>query len=98
MSSSFKVDPNNFLGHSYQDFLSKMYALALSNPTEYFKLRRTIIDKVRRDSITLLYDQFYEVLTKGTISKGTVLFTGNAVGFVSNGYHLNIITITNKII
>jgi len=81
MSSSFKVDPNNFLGHNYQDFLSKMYALALSNPTEYFKLRRTIIDKVKRDSITLLYDQFYEVLTAGTISKGTILFTGKAKGF-----------------
>ena len=34
MSSTFKVDPNNFLGHNHQDYLSKMYALALSNPTE----------------------------------------------------------------
>ena len=82
MSSTFKVDPNNFLGHNHQDYLSKMYALALSNPTEYFELRRTIIEKVKRASITNLYDQFYEILTAGTILKGkTVLFTGSAVGF-----------------
>jgi len=82
MSSSFKVDPNNFLGHNYQDFLSKMYALALSNPTAYFELRRSIIEKVKRASISNLYDQFYKVLTEGKLSDNTNLFIGPANGYV----------------
>lgn len=80
--SSFKVDPNNFLGHNYEDFLSKMYALALSNPTAYFELRRSIIDKVKRASISKLYDQFYSVLTDGKLVEGQALFIGAASGYV----------------
>ena len=71
--SSFKVDPNNFLGHNYEDFLSQMYALALSKPNDYFELRRRIIEKVKRDAIGKLYDNFYSVLTEGT-SGGASLF------------------------
>ena len=43
-ASSFKVDPNNYLGHNYQDFLSQIYALALSKPNDYFELRRKIVE------------------------------------------------------
>jgi hypothetical protein len=72
-NSSFKVDPNNFLGHNYQDFLSQMYALALSKPNEYFELRRKIVEKVKREAIGNLYNNFYTVLTEGK-SGGVSLF------------------------
>ena len=65
MSSSFKVSVTNYLGHDHEDYLSKIYAFALSNPTQYFEMRAKVVKIVKRDAIGALYDTFYNVLTEG---------------------------------
>ena len=74
--SPFKVSPNNFLGHDYEDFLSKMYALALSKPNDYFLLRAEVVQKVKRAAVGKLYDTFFNALTEGNDERGNTLFPG----------------------
>jgi hypothetical protein len=72
LPSSFRVDPNNYLSHNYEDYLSEIYAVALSQPTKYFEMRKNVVKAVKRDAIKSLYNTFFEVLTTGR-SGGTVL-------------------------
>jgi hypothetical protein len=75
--STFKVDPNDFLAHCYQDYLSEVYALALSKPTDYFTIRKNVVKAVKRDAIKGLYDTFFEVLTKGKVNGDTLIKNSN---------------------
>jgi hypothetical protein len=61
-----KVDVNNFLGHNYSAYKSKIYALAISKPSVYFKMRESVIQKVKTNAVQQLYDTFFFILRDGT--------------------------------
>ena len=71
---NFKVDPNNYLGHQYESYLSKMYTLALSKPTEYLALRETVREKVKRAAVETIYKEYYSILTKGELVNQTSIY------------------------
>ena len=71
---NFKVDPNNYLGHQYESYLSKMYTLALSKPTEYLALRETVREKVKRAAVETIYKEYYSILTKGELANQTSIY------------------------
>jgi len=71
---NFKVDPNNYLGHQYESYLSKMYTLALSRPTEYLALRETVREKVKRAAVETIYKEYYSILTKGELVNQTSIY------------------------
>jgi hypothetical protein len=73
-ADNFKVDPLDYLGHKYDAYLAKMYTLALSNPTEYLKLRETVKETVKRTAVTAIYTEYYSVLTEGKTSTGTSIY------------------------
>jgi hypothetical protein len=68
------VDPLNYLGHSHDAYLAKMYTLALSKPTEYLHLRETVKEKVKRAAVTAIYSEYYSILTKGKLANGTSIY------------------------
>ena len=64
--SNFKVDTSDYLGFKYEQYRDDLYALALAKPSEYFKLRKVVIDKVKTQAIGNIYKSFYNILSQGT--------------------------------
>ena len=62
---TFEINTEDYLGLGYDSYKNDVYALALSKPSEYFSLRREVMQKVKKDSITNIYQSFYNVLSKG---------------------------------
>lgn len=63
--ASFKLDTNNILGFEYQEYVADIRALALSQPAEYFKLRKEVLKKVKMDAVGNLYKTLFNVLSEG---------------------------------
>ena len=58
MTTRFEVDTNGYLGFKYEEYRSEMYALALSKPSDYFKLRKDVLGKVKTEAIEDIYSNF----------------------------------------
>jgi len=65
MTTNFKIDTSDYLGVKHKRFRDNMLGLALSKPTEYFKLRNYLIEKLKLDAIDGIYTIYYNLLTEG---------------------------------
>ena len=61
----FYIETSDFLGFKYEQFRNELYALALSKPSDYFKLRKEVLETVKNQAIQDMYKQFYNLLSKG---------------------------------
>ena len=80
--TNFKVSTDDVLGFNYEAYIADVRALALSNPSEYFRLRKVVMEKVRRDAVGSIYETFFNVLTAGEDKEGNPID-----GFELNGDH-----------
>lgn len=64
-TNQFQLNTNDVLGFDYEMYVSSIRALALSKPDEYFKLRRDVLQKVKKDAVGNLYKTFFNVLSLG---------------------------------
>jgi hypothetical protein len=74
--SKDQLDVNNFLGHQYSQYKSKVYALAISKPSVYFAMREKVIQRVKTDAVKTLYTTFFTLLKDGKIEKDEVIDDG----------------------
>lgn len=65
LTTNFRVNTNDVLGFDYESYIADVRALALSDPKAYFLLRKTVMEKVRRDAVGSIYTTFFNVLTLG---------------------------------
>ena len=79
-TTNFKVNTNDVLGFDYEAYIADVRALALSEPSKYFALRKIVMEKVRRDAVGSIYETFFNVLTSGTDKDGQPI-----TGFNING-------------
>ncbi len=78
---SREVNPNNEMGHQEQSMKSKVLAIALQKPENYYRLRDCIMAVVR-DSITKnVFDLF-----KGVLSEGKVPSVGDTADLKELGF------------
>ena len=77
MSQNFKLDTTDYLGISYTSYKNDLMQLALTNPNQYYELRKNVLEAVKIKAISNLYDTIYSVLTDGEVSNG-VSAAGNA--------------------
>lgn len=61
------TDPNDILALQYNKYKSDLYGNALSKPSEYFKLRGDLEDKLKTTLVTNMYKTIYELLRYGCI-------------------------------
>ena len=66
MTTNFRVDTDDVLGFNYEAYIADVRAIALSDPSKYFLLRKTVMEKVRRDAVGSIYTTFFNILTAGT--------------------------------
>lgn len=66
----FSINPSDYLGFDYEAYRNDLYALALSKPSEYFDLRKSVIKKVKTEAVGDLYKSFFNILSKGRDKDG----------------------------
>ena len=71
----FYIETSDFLGFKYEQFRNELYAKALSTPSEYFKLRKEVLETVKNQAIQDMYKQFYNLLSKGQDINGNDIST-----------------------
>jgi hypothetical protein len=67
--ANFRIDPANALGIEADETRSKLIALALSKPENYYKLRDKAISSITKTLATVVYDMYYNILTEGLIPR-----------------------------
>ena len=71
MADRFVIDTEDFLGLKYEAYKNDLYAMALSTPADYMKLRKETLAVVKNQCIKDIYTQFYNLLSKGEDLTGT---------------------------
>jgi len=62
---NFKINPADYLGSDYEAFKTDMLELAISKPSDYFNLRKTILKRVKTQAVQDQYNIYYSLLTAG---------------------------------
>jgi hypothetical protein len=70
--NSYRVSPLNYLGVENSDFRSKLYEIAISQPSNYFKLINLVKQRVKNDAIKSLYTSLFNVLSDGKDVTGQI--------------------------
>lgn len=78
-NNTFKLDTSDFLGLKYNEYKNKMYALAISKPSDFFSLREKVLDEVKTKAIGNLYETIYSILSDGKINGQSIATTNNSV-------------------
>ena len=66
--STFKIRPSIELGLLQKRQQSELLSLALSKPSEYFRLRQDVIDKITLNSVEQIYETYWNILTAGIVN------------------------------
>jgi hypothetical protein len=67
--SNFEIDTNDYLGFEYEEYLNNVNAMAISKPSEYYKMRAFVLAETKKKVVKSVYDAYYKLLT--TQSVGT---------------------------
>ena len=59
------VNTSDFLGFKHQTYLSNLYNFAITKPTQYNSMRTKALEKIKFEAIGAVYDNFFNVLSKG---------------------------------
>ena len=71
---NFRIDPNQYLGHDFEDFLNQIQAFLLVNPKGFLQMKNDVSKRLKRDAIKNLYNTIFSVFQKGVDGNGRPLF------------------------
>ena len=66
--TNIMVDPNDALSLQYKKYKNSLYAQSLAKPSEYFKLKGELTEKLKTKLVTELYKTIYDLLRYGSIN------------------------------
>ena len=67
--TSFNVDSANYLGLDNDVYQAEILELALTRPSDYFKLRKHILQQVKKLAVENQYNIYYNLLVNGSGTK-----------------------------
>ena len=67
MALNFEVDTSDYLGFKYEEYLNNLQSLAMSKPSEYYKLRQDVLSVLKQEVVEKVYKSYYTLLTTGVI-------------------------------
>ena len=73
MAQNFEVDTSDYLGFQYEEYLNELMALAVSKPSDYYKIRAETLKLLKQIVVKQVYDTYYGLLTTGVIDGQTPL-------------------------
>ncbi len=65
MSFNFKINPADYAGIDHESYRSDILQLAHSQPTKYTKLRKEVLNIVKKEAVNSQYAIYYYLLTAG---------------------------------
>ena len=71
---NWRIDPNQYLGHDFEDFQNILQAFSLTSPKGYLMMKSEVAKKLKRDAIRNLYNTMFTVFQKGLDGSGRPLF------------------------
>ena len=86
MAERFQIETDDYLGFKYEEYKNDLYAMALSKPSEYFTLRKKVLQKVKTEAIGDIYKSFFNILSKGTDKAGVQIIIIDGVGPTAPSY------------
>ena len=76
----FKIDTNDVLGINYSAYKTKVYALALSKPSDYYRIREQVVAAIKNAAVKNIYDIIYNFLKDGDAGNGILLGAAGMIG------------------
>jgi hypothetical protein len=73
MAQNFQVDTSDYMGFKYEEYLNELMSIAVSKPSEYYKMRSDTLKLLKQGIITQIYETYYKLLTTGKIGAATPL-------------------------
>ena len=73
MAQNFQVDTSDYLGFQYEEYLNELMSIAVSKPSEYYKMRSDTLKELKQVVVKTVYDTYYQLLTTGEINGKTPL-------------------------
>ena len=67
--SNFEINTDDYLGFEYEEYLNNINAMAISKPSEYYKLRAELLARVKKKVVKDVYDAYYNLLTTEPVGK-----------------------------
>ena len=77
-TNQFEIDTSDYLGYKYDQYVDKLYAMALSKTSDYYALRDQVVEKVKIQSVQKIYKLFNDILSTGTVDNVQVIKINNA--------------------
>ena len=71
---NWRIDPNQYLGHDFEDFQNIVQAFSLTSPKGYLLMKNDVAKRLKRDAIRNLYNTMFSVFQKGIDGNGRPLF------------------------
>ena len=68
MAQNFQVDTSDYLGFKYEEYLNNLMAVAMSKPSDYYKIRADTLKELKQVVIKTVYDTYYGLLTTGKVN------------------------------
>jgi len=78
MANTFEIDTGDYLGIKYESFKDEMLSLALAEPSEYFLLRKVILERVKQQAVEDQFKIYYNLLTLGQSKGGAEIIPRDA--------------------
>ena len=70
---NFQVDTSDYLGFKHEEYLDDLQSLALSKPSEYYKLRKQVLKALKQKVVEDVYTSYYGLLTQGKLNNQDVM-------------------------
>ena len=67
--SNFEINTDDYLGFEYEEYLNNINAMAISKPSDYYKMRAELLARVKKKVVKDVYDAYYKLLTSEPIGK-----------------------------
>ena len=61
--SNFEINTDDYLGFEYEEYLNNVNAMAISKPSEYYKMRAEVLAEVKKKVVKEVYTAYYTLLT-----------------------------------
>ena len=62
---NFNLDTSDYLGIKYDEYINFMQSKSISQPTEYTRIRNSVIKQLKQDLLEQTFKSYYNLLTTG---------------------------------
>ena len=87
-SNKFELNTDDVLGYAFQEYISSIRGLAISNPKEYYALRSEVMRTIKRQAVGNLYKSIFNALSLGCDVNGQTIQAPNGSITLGRGVYI----------